>query len=86
MVFFPFLHQKLYQFLFKGAIFYDRNEIKEVDIGNDNEKTFYDIFEGKRNILECETLLRERDKIQAKFFSGMDNQGSITVKMKDLLF
>ena len=79
-------HQSSIYIRFKGAIFYDRNEIKEVDIKNDNEKIFYDIFEGKGNILECETLLRYRDKIQAKFFSGMDNQGSITVKMEDLLF
>ncbi|MGD1809318.1 hypothetical protein ACP6PL_28325 [Dapis sp. BLCC M126] len=75
---------------FKGAIFYDRNEIKEADIRNDNEQTFYDIFEGKiegkRNLLTCSTILSDNDKTKVKFFNGMDNQGSITVKIEDLLF
>lgn len=75
---------------FKGAIFYGRNEIKEADIRNDNEQTFYDILEGKieekRNLLTCSTILSDNDKIKVKSFSGMDNQGSINVKMEDLLF
>ncbi|GGA47873.1 hypothetical protein [Okeania sp. KiyG1] len=71
---------------FKGAIFYDRNEIKEGDIENDNEQNFYDIFEGKRNLLTCSTILSDNDKIKVKSFNNIDDQGSITVKIEDLLF
>ncbi|MGK7918441.1 MAG: hypothetical protein AB4080_00310, partial [Trichodesmium sp.] len=74
---------------FKGAIFYDRNEIKEADIRNDNEQIFYDIFEGKiegkRNLLTCSTILSDNDKIKVKSFKNIDDRGSITVKMEDLL-
>lgn len=72
--------------LFKGAIFYDRNEIKKADIENDNEQNLYDIFKGQRDLLTCSTILSDNDKIKVKFFNGMDKEGSITVKMEDLLF
>ncbi len=71
---------------FKGAIFFHRNEIKESDIENQNEQIFDDIFKGKKSLLTSSTILSDNDKIKVKFFSGMDDRGSITIKMEDLLF
>ncbi len=69
---------------FKAGVFFNRNEIKEYDI--ENEQIFYDIFKGKKDLLTCSTILSDNDKIKVKFFSGMDARGNITIKMEDLLF
>jgi hypothetical protein len=62
---------------FKGIVFYNRSQIKENDLTENDEKELYQILHRSKNppTMTCETIINQRDKIEVIFVQNPGQQG-----------
>ncbi len=72
------------QVRFVGAIFYNKNETTK---NNDDSTQLYKMLHQiSNNLLTLETIIKERDKIEVKFFQNQDSKkDNMSVSLKELM-